>query len=291
MSVLSLAYVHWRKLVLIGVLVVFLVPFMEPLGREPGASIGRWLPIPAARIGWHIVWYREVLRERDGLLRWYIAAGKTVPNKDVFDVALIEGLLRTELVYQQVRRLDLPVSSEDVTRETNRLAVQVGSRDALEREVRQTYGWSLRTFERQVVRPYVEMRTLARSISARREMQAVKRARAEEARMRLEQGEQFDVIVLEYSEDATGALNGDQGWWTEETLPEVWKTPALRLDVGAVSPIVEEEDRFTILRVDERADDRVHLSAIMIEKQSLEDILREARTLAPPRVYLRLSGG
>ncbi len=89
--------------------------------------------------------------------------------------------------------------------------------------------------------------------------------RMTEARARLDAGEAFADIALEYSEDASAANGGDLGWFDRGVMVPEFEEAAFALEPGEVSGIVPSRFGFHIIRMIERDGDRVHASHILLK--------------------------
>jgi peptidyl-prolyl cis-trans isomerase SurA len=81
---------------------------------------------------------------------------------------------------------------------------------------------------------------------------AVQKAMAEEILGKLAKGAKFDRMAQIYSEDSTRELGGDWGWIERKTLAAPLEKVAFNLPVGKVSRVVDFNNNFYILKVDEK---------------------------------------
>lgn len=284
------------KAVLVFLATIFLLVLMvytQPFGKGTIARIATLLPFPAASVNGRWILYGRALERYTGLKAFYASEGRETGGD--FEERVFESLLREVLVRGIMRERDVFVSKEERRRIMGELQDQAGDEKAFEDEVRTAYGWSLREFERHVARPFAEVRILEEAILKDRELQSKKRARIDEAFDKLRGGAAFDGLVLEYSEDATSVFNGDVGWMSEADLSEVWRGPALHLDVGETSPVLEERNRFVILRVDDREEGdpeldrplRVNLSVLIVNKISLSDVVQDFANMSDVNIWVK----
>ena len=275
-----------------------LMAYTQMFGKGNAARVSAFLPFPAASVNGGWVMYRTAFQRYEGLKTFYASEGKEI-GEDL-EERMFESLLREQLIRQLMAERGVFASEEDRLEALRAVQDQSGSREAFASKVKEMYGWNLRQFERHVVRPFVEARSLEEAIFKDRERQLEKRVRMDEAFGKLEGGAAFDGLVLEYSEDATSVFNGDVGWMTETEMPEAWRGAALHLDAGETSPVLEERDRFVILRVDEREEGseeegkeldrplRVNLSVLIINKVSLSEVVRDFAEESNMKVWVRL---
>ena len=80
------------------------------------------------------------------------------------------------------------------------------------------------------------------------------RERAEQIRGAIEQGEDFNAMVKNYSQDATAATGGDMGVFRQGELFSALDEAAFTLMVGEVSPVIQTPKGFHIIRVLDKKD-------------------------------------
>ncbi len=75
---------------------------------------------------------------------------------------------------------------------------------------------------------------------------------------KLKDGEVFEDLALQYSDDSTSAANGgDLGYISEGQMVEEFDKALFALDVGEVSGIVETQYGFHIIKVYDRQDEQI----------------------------------
>lgn len=283
----------WLILVF-GLFLVGVMVYALPLGTPVVSRVVRWLPLPVARVGMNLVSYREAMRRYDGLL--LATEGDETLSVELIRSHTMQSLVRERLIRRFLKTQAVDVDQTDVDDLFTSLEKQAGSSEAFAREVRETYGWSLATFRREVLVPYTEAKMAEEVVRSSRTLQTTKRARIDEAAQRILDGGTFDGVVLEYSEDATSMFNGDQGWMTLSEMPEEWRTPASRLPIGDVSLVIDGPTYFSLIRVDDREtvpvdegeEVRVNLSALIVHKVSLFDALTSFSEQTKTLIFIRM---
>ncbi len=120
------------------------------------------------------------------------------------------------------------------------------------------------------------------------------RTKIEDAYALVEAGEPFDEIAMHYSEDATSSQRGgDLGWVRPGRLGAVLDSVAGELSLGQTSEIIETEDGYHILRLDDKRQEggseewklsyilsRLQASPLTIEniREDVLDLVGRART-------------
>jgi peptidyl-prolyl cis-trans isomerase SurA len=118
---------------------------------------------------------------------------------------------------------------------------------------------------------------------------AQRKARAEEALARVNNGEPFDQVAREMSEDANKARGGEMGARPLDRYPDLFANAVRDLKVGAVTPLIRSGAGFHILKVVSRGQDSgmtivqtrvrhiVMRPSAQSSPQQTEDRLREMR--------------
>ncbi len=122
------------------------------------------------------------------------------------------------------------------------------------------------------------------------------RRRAEELRARLLAGEDFQEVARAESDDpATAAVGGELGEIPLEALDERYRTALEGLDAGAVSELVEDDEGFSIFRVDGREGERDPTFdevrpriATMLEQEKGQVLYDELLETARDRTYVEV---
>ena len=107
------------------------------------------------------------------------------------------------------------------------------------------------------------------------------KAMAEEILGKLAGGAEFDRMAQIYSEDSSRDLGGDWGWIERKTLAPQLEKVAFNLPVGKVSSIVEFNNNYYILKVEEKRGgstrslaevrDEIEKKLLQTEAQSLQE--------------------
>ena len=93
------------------------------------------------------------------------------------------------------------------------------------------------------------------------------REQAEQIRERVNQGEDFTMLVKTYSQDPNAAAGGDMGAFRQGELFSALDKVAFTLKVGEVSPVIQSPKGFHILRLLDRKDPKT-----MTDEQRSEEI-------------------
>jgi peptidyl-prolyl cis-trans isomerase SurA len=145
---------------------------------------------------------------------------------------------------EQAQREKLQARALDTLRALGRLAPV----NVTEREVQEAFErFRLQLGERPAT---VAFRQIVVSAKPRAENRAAARALADSLRLALEGGAAFDSVARAYSADGSAALGGDLGWARRGVMVPAFDQMMFALPPNRISPIVETEYGFHIIRVD-----------------------------------------
>ncbi len=75
---------------------------------------------------------------------------------------------------------------------------------------------------------------------------------AKDIRKKLVNGEDFATLAAEFSEDATGEMGGDLGFFSESDIADDLTTAAFELDIGGISRLIQTAFGFHLITVTEK---------------------------------------
>ncbi len=266
---------------IVGTLVIGL--YTAPLGHPLTIALARLLPFPAAQVGRTSISIRDVLRRQR-------AVKQALSVEDVSVEDILRTLISERLVHRIRKQYRISVPASDVDALITSQIATMDSPETFEENIRRQFHWSLARYKKEVLQPYTEARRVEEAIRNSKDIQRSKRDRILQAQKRLEAGDAFDAVVFSYSEDFSSVRNGDIGWWNVEDLPKTWLPAATVLEPGTISPIIEDERRFVLLRINEQKEEtgRVYLSAVIVQKKTLADMLVDEAKKARVRILIHL---
>jgi peptidyl-prolyl cis-trans isomerase SurA len=107
------------------------------------------------------------------------------------------------------------------------------------------------------------------------------RAEAERLLSRIRAGEAFDSLAREYSDDTgTAELGGDLGWFRRGRMVREFEDATFGLLAGEVSPVVETEYGFHVIKVERFRQGERQARHILIMPERSDADLQKARDLA-----------
>lgn len=265
----------------VGVCVIALLVTFMVFGAHHGVArfVARVVPVPAAIVNGHIVWYHEVVERANAL-----EGVSRVLHDDAMARALLlaERSAIIEELAEELHVRTLPAAKEGLE----------GERSAYFAALTTQAGWTQRDVERYVVDVYARDIAVEEAAFGAAPLQATARAKIESIQIKLQQGIGFADLATEYSEGDAALTAGDIGYVSPEDLPEELRTVAKTIAVDEVSDIVQTHRAFWLVKAEgvieaEDGTRSVWLRVIEIKKDLLGDIVDERMKTARIREFLR----
>ncbi|KKU14203.1 MAG: Foldase protein PrsA [Candidatus Magasanikbacteria bacterium GW2011_GWC2_45_8] len=201
-------------------------------------------------------------------------------RKNVWD-----RLVRTALLGELASKNNAEVTSKDTDEEFKKLSTALGSEDAANKMIQESYGWSSAEFKQRVIMPFLLQQKVFSTTTTIDMMNTKARARAEEVLAKVKEGkEEFEDLAKQYSQDGSASQGGDLGWFDAETMVKPFSDAAFALKPGEISGIVQSQFGFHIIKLLEREEKkgkpaRAHAEHILIRAdadQFLGDLLKQS---------------
>ncbi len=109
-------------------------------------------------------------------------------------------------------------------------------------------------------------------------------------RDRILDGEDFEELAKKYSECSSSASGGNLGYFEKGTMVKPFEDTAFSLIPGDISEVVKTDFGYHIIRVEEKKDDKVKASHILIKVEPIEEDIK-ATILLMESVLEKLKAG
>ncbi len=121
---------------------------------------------------------------------------------------------------------------------------------------------------------------------------AAQRQQALDVRQRLRDGESFETLARQYSQDpGSAARGGDLGWFGQGRMVPPFEEAAFSAQTGEVVGPVESDFGFHLIRVENRTDQEVRLAQLSQAVGTTSATLRKVRDQADDLTYFTEEGG
>lgn len=251
------------------------------------------IPFPIAKAGSRFVSYENYLFE----LRHYMHYYQTQQRADLKDEAWEQQLadfrrraMQRVIDYAYVKQLadkhDITVSDRELNdavamvRSQNRL----GSSEQVFADVlREFWGWSVSDFRREL-----KQQMLAQKVVST--LDNTTKKRAEEAYVRLQNGEDFAELAKQYSDDTSTRENGGEYGMavsqSDRDLPPQLIDALFKLNEGEVSKVINTGTGLEIIKLNSTEGSKVRFSHISFTFKPIDTYIEPLRSKDKPRQFI-----
>jgi len=158
-------------------------------------------------------------------------------NKELVDEArqqIMEELVRTSYIKKLANQRGINATSEDIDRETAVILQQTGNdRELMEVTLKNVYGWSFADFVSVIIRTQVLEDKLRISFVEDDAINAEAKQKASDILQRIKNGENFEAVAAETSDDTSNRLvGGDLGWVPQGYFVPEFEQAVFAMEVG-----------------------------------------------------------
>lgn len=263
--------------------------------------------IPVATINGQRILYRDYINDRQALKKFYTAQqipSLTPPTDEQISDQALSRLLVNQIIQKMAADLNVSITKKDIKDMKDTLLQRFPDQEAATQEIQNTFGWPIDTFIERVMLPLVLERKVAEAfltadlqleekfrvkqvlprhilfaLGKEKNEKKVKAA-AESALKRIKDGESFDVVAKELSDDpANKETGGVIGWISPGMTLEPFEKVVFSTEPGTLyDKIVKTDVGYHAVQVD-AVRDANNFDAYMA------DTLRQAQVDILPTVH------
>jgi len=286
-SVMHLSFLVLGLALLFMIGVATVVVYRSNPTSEAVRTIVKIVPYPAAMVNSNVVGYRDFLSSYDGLATFYdkqaTELGAEIPDQADMIENILNNLIRMELIESLAKGRGITVDPAEVDKLMDQAVQDAGgSVEEFNQMIKDNYGWDSQDFRSMVLEPLMLATGLQDALLVDEQLQADRKAIADGALERIRGGEEFATVAFEVSEDQSGMNGGDIGYITPGAFGDpVWDELVFSMEDGEVSEVLDADQVFGILRVEEilgtsETDNlQAKVSVIIVSKRLLEDVVNE----------------
>ncbi len=267
--------------VILGVIVVaiagFVVIAVFDKDSRPAAAVHAALAYtkgPVATVNGKDISYRNYQKDLKAV-KTYFETDKTV-GTGITDAQIQEEVLKrliiTTVIEQELDTFGVKLTDEMLTAVRTDIGTELtAGGGTLEESVKKTFGWSLKTFEDQLVYPLALEREFQKTVKSRKdealqpyvevlEVRArhilfpkEEKEKATQVLARIKKGEDFATLAKEFGTDGSKDNGGDLGWFERGRMIPEFEAVAFEMKPQDVSELVETEFGYHIIKVEELA--------------------------------------
>ncbi len=239
------------------------------------------LPYPAAIVNGSIITYADWKYETTGVIFLNQKRQSEYTDEGV-GAEVLEKLVYDRLMQRIASKYNIKVTDEDRQKALDSLISQVGTKEELEKNVREFFNWDLDTFLDRVIYSDVLRNKLEIEIPKVESLNKEAKKKAEDLLAQVKSGEKsFEELAQANSEDTGSAdQGGDLGWFARGVMVKEFEDAAFSLEAGAVSELVQTEFGYHIIKVDEKKTEKLEGQEEAVEQVKARHILIKTKTFA-----------
>lgn len=260
-------------------------------------TVSRYLPLPAAAVGWQplslhsYLWQRQTIEHYTNYLNTnspgVFAAGQTPNSRQVAMTKIIRDWAAMKVADDQ----KIGVTPTDLDQAFNAQLLQGGDRAQTTKAINDLYGWTPEQFKQYVLKVAVIREKLREKLSFDDTINATERQQAERVDDLVKATPaDFAGLAKQYSEDVYGASGGDLGFFGRGEHAKEIDEAVFSLDIGEISELVHTKFGWHILVVEEKkqvdGQDQVHARQIFIAAPSIDEYLTTQLNQWGVKIYL-----
>lgn len=250
------------------------------------------IPYPAAFVSTRPISLRDYFVERAAVEKYIASANPGAALPENLGSQILETLINKQAINNLAKKHGLEATQEEIdARYTD--AIGDLEESAFVAQLNDVLGWTPEEFKQRILRSEVLAKDVSAWVSSDKDTQAEPRSRMDAAYARLQASEDFAVVAGTASEDTTATSGGDLGFLAVSDLPEAWRDQVTALEVGTYSPIIETDTAFVIFKATDRVvgeaeTPQIRLSAIVVQKKTLDDAVTDYLKTVTVRKLIRL---
>lgn len=261
----------------LGLLVILTIAvYRLPLTNPFVKSVATIIPYPAVVVDGKIITIKDYLIEHEALLKYLETTGmKEKPSEDVLQETILEALVNKTAIRTMAAKYGVKIDQKMVDQYYSDVIEAESGEDAFAKELSETFGWNKSEFKKRIIESIVIALQMSDFVSSSEEIQTAAKKEIEDVYAKLQAGEEVE--------------KEDLGYQKLIDLPAEWSV-AKDLPIGGVSEILTNDQGYLILIVTDRIeageDSQVQLSAVVVPKKTLEDLVVEYLEGAKVRYFV-----
>lgn len=257
--------------------------------NQVAAVIVRIIPYPAAFVDGQPIYYCQWQKEVSAVNNFYLKQKALDPNLALPDLkqtkkSVLQRMIDEQIANQLAKKYQVAVSAEEIGVQTQKLVNEIGGQAALEKQIRELYGWSLADFQNEIIKLMLLKNKLDLALIVDGEYNKSAQETIQMISGEIKNGRKsFAELAKLYSQDITGVQGGDLGYFGRgEMLLEI-EDAAFNLAIGQVSGIIKTHLGYHLIKLEEKLTDengnlaKVRASQILIKGKNLDNLIKDMK--------------
>lgn len=280
----------WKLIVTTGVVLILLINgifiygiYAKGWNDKITKIFVKIFPYPAATLSGGYVRVSNYYEDLDSYKKYYEVAQKidfkNEEGQKIFKTLkddLLSQLIEEKIIKQEAKKFSLKVESSEVEEEYQNLVKENGE-DTLKNLIKEYHNWDVKTFKEKI-KAMLLGRKLEEKIKNDKDLNKDKEESANNILKKLKNGEDFAKLAKEVSEHPSKDDGGNLGWSEKGKNPSEVDDVAFNLSPGEISNIIRTTDGFYIVKVNDKKENEISMSIILIKSVDFESWLKEKAT-------------
>lgn len=237
-----------------------------------------WLSTNSAGYDQYL-YYLEATKQGEKIVRERQGNAAEISEEDYLQLKseILDNLGDRLILDAEAKKRNIDVTDQEIQDRYSQLVENSGGEEQAKSFIRDYFGWSVEEWQENILKKGLLEEKLAKTLSEDQGLKDQARVRAEEVLSKVQAGEDFAELAKQYSEDSSAENGGDLGVIEKGVTVKSFEDAAFALDKDQTSGIVETEYGFHIIKVNDKSDDKIRVSHILIKAVSFESWMEQAR--------------
>jgi len=220
-------------------------------------TVSKILRLPAFKVDGKTVLYTDYVNDLKALEHLQSYEKKTgnttvVLSKQEMSDQVLWRLFNNILLQKAANTYSVKVEKEDVDTIKSQVLQQFKDTATAEKELKDRYGWDMKTYEEKVIHSYVLQNKLNEKVQADKKLDTEIYNSALKVLNELKNGTDFATTAKKYGQDGTASNGGDLGWFGKGAMVAEFENAAFALKKGELSQsLVQTQFGYHIIKVED----------------------------------------
>jgi len=249
------------------------------------------VPLPAAAVNGEFISYPDYLITLQAAERFYEKQKEMnfpgIPGQEEIRKMVMDRLTEDVLIKKIASQYKISVTSEDIENKTKEIINNKGSQEDLEKFLNDYYQLDLAKYIKFFIEPNLYYSKTNEAVIDDETINGQAKNKIQEALSKLRNGEKFEDIAKQYSEDAKAAENASQENYLRGELPKDIEDQLFGMQEGEITDILTLSNQLAIFKLVKKDEDKGALTVekIIVKIKTLDDLLKEQKEKAQIKIY------